>query len=306
MGTKMKKLRIIKRHGFYENVQDNIINNLYMYLPDDTYEIIITVEREDKTWSHDFDPSYFDISFFTEDVHYQQDFLIPHGIADKNWRDKDRVNMFNYVGVSGPKWVDKLVAQGMSPDRIRIIGYPKLDHLFDKRYFYLRGNKNVINVLYAPTHNLYPENKLSVSSYPRLVPYIDKLPENIQITHSLHPANNSKKITFHELLYTDVVISDSGSLIYEAWALGIPVIFPSWLVKKNTLNAFPNSFEDEIYTKRIGYHVEDANKLESIIVKACERGIDSKTEDFIEGIFPEYLRGVSGRVLADELIKFTL
>jgi len=37
--------------------------------------------------------------------------------------------------------------------------------------------------------------------------------------------------TMQPLVDADVVIADAGSTIYEAWALGKPVIFPDWLGK---------------------------------------------------------------------------
>ncbi len=299
----MKTIRFLRREGYYTNVVNSMANPIIQHLPSDSYIIQdVTYDKKLNKWSNTYNPNYFDVSMFVESISYQHDFFISHGIADKYWRNANRMNPFNYVGVSGNLWVDKLVQQGMDKNKIKIIGYPKLDDLFDQRKLYQRDS-NIIKVLYVPTHNMNPDNVNAVSSYPRLMPFLDNIPDDIQLVISCHPANNNQKVTYDELLHCDVVISDSGSLLYEAWALDIPVVFPDWIVKDNIKRAFPSTFEDYMYDKKIGYHADNREQLISCIRKAFESGMDKQTINFIEGIFPRDFRGKSGKLTADILME---
>jgi hypothetical protein len=56
--------------------------------------------------------------------------FIPHGIADKNYRNARNIRNFDYVFVSGPDWVRKLVQQGFPQEKILVGGYTKLDPAF--------------------------------------------------------------------------------------------------------------------------------------------------------------------------------
>ena len=49
----------------------------------------------------------------------------------------------------------------------------------------------------------------------------------------LHPRDRQgdKAILGAELLDCDVLITDVSSAMFEAWALGKPVIFPRWLMQ---------------------------------------------------------------------------
>jgi hypothetical protein len=62
------------------------------------------------------------------------------------------------------------------------------------------------------------------------------------------------------------VISDFGTMVYEAWALGKPVIFPRWAMDVETLiNRNPLSAESYIYRNRIGLHPESLEELQEIL-----------------------------------------
>jgi hypothetical protein len=105
--------------------------------------------------------------------------------------------------------------------------------------------------------------------------------------------------------YADVVISDCSSTLYEAMALGIPVVFPDWLVRDPIFKYFPNSFEDMLYRKQIGYHANNIEELWELIRKAKKDGLNTKAQKFIDSIMPPYLRGNSGKVTADILIQLS-
>jgi hypothetical protein len=63
-----------------------------------------------------------------------------------------------------------------------------------------------------------------------------------------------------------VVISDFGTMVYEAWALGKPVIFPRWAMDVETLiNRNPLSAESYIYRNRIGLHPESLEEMQTML-----------------------------------------
>ncbi|MEY3607047.1 MAG: hypothetical protein RL289_1227, partial [Actinomycetota bacterium] len=84
---------------------------------------------------------------------------------------------------------------------------------------------------------------------------------------SLHPRNRSDRTpTGNQLVWSDVVISDFGTMVYEAWALGKPVIFPRWAIDVETLiTRNPLSAESYIYRNRIGLHAESFEEMQAML-----------------------------------------
>jgi len=99
------------------------------------------------------------------------------------------------------------------------------------------------------------------------------------------------------LLDADVVISDCSSIIYEAWSLGKPVVFPDWIVRDAIMQRFRGSFEWLVYQKGIGLHASCLDEL----VEMLDGEMGSVEKDFIEGVFPAELRGKSGLRAAEVL-----
>lgn len=225
--------------------------------------------------------------------------FICHGIADKHYWDGPLVNMFDYIGVPGRLWNDKLFNEGVPVGKILTIGYAKLDPIFQGLINKTPGPRK--RVLWAPTHSNSP------SSYPALLGCLDKFPADYEVIYSPHPYNNSNQMpTLQQLTDVDAVISDSGSLVYEAWALGKPVVFPDWLVKDEVLLKYPYSFEEKIYKEKIGLHATNFEDLLRLIYIAFNDGIDSRAKEFIEGVFPTELRGKSGKTAAQKLTELAL
>lgn len=274
--------------GPYRSICESITDPIREHLPD---SVICPTEQSGAT----------NVGFFVTQTNCQV--FIPHGIADKNYRNADKVNAFEYVFVSGPAWVDKLVRQGFPRDRILVGGYTKLDPVFQGKYEQTRRTSCVI--LYAPTHGAIPE----VSLDGRFEQYLPHLEEYYVVIHAPHPAQvtgqkNGGQVTMQALVDADIVITDAGSLVYEAWALGKPVVFPSWLTKEGVLGRFSGSFEEQIYREEIGYHATDYNDLLRHLKRAALFGIDDRAVSFIEQIFPVELRGRSGEVTANLLRRF--
>jgi CDP-glycerol glycerophosphotransferase (TagB/SpsB family) len=281
-----------------------MINPIIKYLSEDDYEIILETKNKDtKLWCHEINSNAFDVGFHTG-VTQKHSLFICHGAADKGYRNFYNLKNFDYMAVTGSLWVERLHSMGIDKSKLILTGYPKLDPIFQNRNKPV-NNTGKINVLYAPTHNMNLNNLSAVSSFPRFMPDIEKLYGDFNIKISNHPANtDDKDITFDDLLWADVVVSDSSSLLYESWSLDIPVVFPDYIVKNNILKTFRNTLEDKIYTEGIGYHANNIEHVKELIYKAKENGLDNKTQEFIEGILPRSLRGKSGQIIADLLLKW--
>lgn len=283
-----KTVNFMYSAGPYQKILDSIIDPIIKYLPD-------------ATKLRGYQEGQLNVRFFLAGPPKNVVFM-SHGMGDKGWRDGKSVKDFDYICVSGPAWKEKLLRQGVSEKKILINGYTKLDPIFQD-HKKVTHTDDKIHVLYAPTHNTNLENTGSISSYPRLVPYLDNVPCDIELIKSVHPYNNKGAITMDLLRWADVIISDCSSIIYEAFALDIPVVFPDWLVKDNVMRVCPDTFTEKIYAEEIGYHAKDIAGIWDLTRKARSIGLDNYTRTFIEGIFPEKLRGKSGETTAKILLK---
>jgi hypothetical protein len=247
-------------------------------------------------------PDAINVFFFIEEDYKKKaqqglgiNVYIDHGISDKLYRSQlDDIIFYDFMCVTGPLWEEKISQVGFPSERIITIGYPRLDPIFQGKM--KKEQVGQKRILWAPTHSN------SISTFPLFKQYINQFPSDITISSSLHPFNKSTlQTTMQELVDADIVISDSSSIIYEAWAIGKPVIFPDWIIKEAVLTGFPNSFESQIYKEGIGYHARDFEELLKLTYYALEHGLDEKAESFIEGIFPKKYRGCSGKIAASEL-----
>ncbi len=234
-----------------------------------------------------------------------EDIFYSHGIGDKNYWIGKRIAEYSKAFVPGPVWEKRMRDTGYTGE-IFIVGYTKLDPLFNGEY--TRAERTRPYVVWAPTHGYVNKNK-GRSSYPQCMELIHEIPDEYETKIALHPTSklkeqNDKNPTMQELLDADVVIADGGSTIYEAWALGKPVIFPDWICKDDILNHFePGNLEYEIYNRGIGYHARNMDHMNRLIKKAIKHGITPGEEEFIEGIFPKALRGKSGKTAAAALLE---
>jgi CDP-glycerol glycerophosphotransferase (TagB/SpsB family) len=252
------------------------------------------------------DPSAVNVHFFLEpevleacDMRDEDiNIFIPHGIADKGYRNAYSVSRFSSVVVSGPMWKGKLMEQGLPENKIFIGGYPKIDNLFQEP----RTRENIV---WLPTHNFSKATADTLSSYPGLLEYEGKIARLGNLITSEHPANkDTNSPTDTELAKAFVVIADCGSTIYEALALDIPVVFPDWLVRAGILKHYGDTFEGIIYKQYIGYHADDIKELLGYIDQAKSSGPSFVAQQFMDGIFPRALRGCSGRTILDHIRRF--
>ena len=104
-----------------------------------------------------------------------------------------------------------------------------------------------------------------------------------------------------KLLKADVVISDFGTMVYEAWALGKPVIFPRWILKDRIIKYLNGSAEAYIFKNRIGYHPDSYEEMLKIINSGPV--VDRKVHDFMDEYLDNYRGGNSAKKIADTLIS---
>lgn len=227
-----------------------------------------------------------EVDFDALNVHlwhdYPSDVFMSHGLADKGWRDADLVADFTWVLHSGPAWERKYRAQGMPAHKLRMVGYAKLDPLFDGT---IVGSAD--RVLWAPSLSRGWQRE-----------YLELEALLVDVDHALHPHDAPGASTLQQLADAAVVIADVGSTLYEAWALGKPVVFPDYAVRSLIV---PGTFEAEIYERGIGYHADTPAQLMHQVDRALDNGITDAERDFIEDIFPASLRGTSGKAHADAL-----
>ena len=234
-----------------------------------------------------------------------QDIFMSHGIGDKNYWIAEHIAGYKHALVPGPAWEER-IRNGGYKGEIHIVGYTKLDPLFNGEY--IKNEYENPLVVWAPTHGYNHKHK-GRSSYPQCLELIKEIPSCYMKKLALHPTSrlsnmNKQDVTMQELLDADIVIADAGSTLYEAWALGKPVIFPDWICKKDVLTHFqPGNLEYEIYDKGIGYHAKDMKHLVKLIDAALNRGMQDAEIEFIEKVFPQELRGKAGKKAAEVLME---
>lgn len=273
----------------YTRIITSIVDPIRKYLPDS----LVSDRRalKDAVNVHFFNEK----EYRSEVAHCGINVSMFHGIADKQIRTGEQVNFHDYVFVPGPIWLNQLVRDGVPRSKLFVVGYPKLDPLFTIQP---PAESTKQTVLYAPTHSK------SCSSYPAFKEFLHSFPSHLHFGVSLHPYDQvHPKPTMEELVSADVVISDTSSIVYEAWSLGKPVIFPDWLVKDKVMSDWPNSIPAKIYSEKIGYHAYNFDHMIELIDLALIQGIDGKTQQFMRQILPQRLRGKSGEVTAQVLQK---
>jgi hypothetical protein len=253
---------------------------------------------------------------FTLFIHQPADVVLSHGVADKNYffrKDKngERIaSRLSHVLVPG-EWLRKrLIGSkklGLSGEQVHVVGWPRLDTLI-ARQTQLDSEPTIPRrkrVLWAPTHDYARrgQEQVSLSSYPEFEPYVQQLQTEFDVQVALHPRNRRDKVPTNEkLLWADYVISDFGTMVYEAWALGKLVIFPGWIIRDRILEFLPaGCAESVIFRQGIGLHATSFGELRAFIHAA--QAIDPIVYAFMDNYLAREYRGTSSQRVADVLLR---
>ncbi|CAB4330178.1 unannotated protein [freshwater metagenome] len=271
----------------YPNVQQQIFDLIEAQLPPG----VVTHTVEDAV------SGAVNLSLFIRQGREQDDshkvaaeVILAHGIADKRYfftqdstTSMPLANEYEYLLVPGSWHVNRLIEGTyrrnphyqitVEQKQIKKVGWLRLDPLIHESKHRDREPHHRLRILWAPTHNVIPRSNEKIidtvapSSLPGFKTHVKQLAERYIFRVSLHPRNRSDRTpTGNQLVWSDVVISDFGTMVYEAWALGKPVIFPRWAIDVETLiTRNPLSAESYIYRNRIGLHPESLAEMQEML-----------------------------------------
>lgn len=241
--------------------------------------------------------------------------MISHGIADKEYRNAIKMRSYAHVVVPGPAFTERLVHTGLPKDKIHELGYPKLDPIFQGRIPAPKRDSR-IRVVWAPTHGGGGERFMGYKGIPptagagattwwrsnEFLPLLN--PDRFDVVHAPHPRHRpDRRATLEEYVGADVVIADGGSTIYEAWALGLPVVFPRWITADRICTRGDgNTLEGQIYRRRLGWHADTPAELVDMVAAAPAEGRGDGVREFIDDILPPAHRGHGGKLHAEFLL----
>ncbi|MGH1354057.1 MAG: CDP-glycerol glycerophosphotransferase family protein [Thalassovita sp.] len=289
----------------YAQVQTQILGSISKHFPEGGW-----------SESFEYEEGKLNFSLF---INQKSDVLMSHGAADKNyhWRkDPDveggRLNHSlerKHLFVPGP-WLKRRIVESahldFNEDQVHAIGWPRLDQLIEDQKALeadqVEGAQK--KVLWAPTHDFARRGKkqVSLSSYPKFEKFIPKLEKHYSVSTSLHPRNRKEKNpTVHSLVESDVVITDFGTMVYEAVALGKQVIYPDWIVGEPITRHLKNSAENAIFKEQFGLHANSFKEMRAMI--DSEQKIDERSQAFFDDFLPPETYGVSGKLIADTLMQ---
>lgn len=290
----------------YAGVQDQIFGLIQMHLPEGSW-----------TDSNEYVEGALNFSIFTNK---KSDVLMSHGVADKNYHfrkhPEDRSLRLNHTQgrtdllVPGP-WLQRRIAKSKhlnyDETTVHVVGWPRLDPFFSDGVKVTASASDTSRrkrVLWAPTHDFVRrgDGEERLSSYPAFEPFFEKLSENYDTAVSLHPRNRKDKApTGMALADADVVITDFGTMVYEAVALGKQVIFPTWIVGQKLKKYNKRSAENVIFLEEIGLHAHSFEEMCEMIDSGTT--MDERANAFFEDYLPAATYGNSGKLVAEVLMR---
>jgi hypothetical protein len=286
-------------HKHYMGVQQQILDAITRHMAPDEFSTTVGQRA----------PERLNFSLF---IRSPADVVMSHGLADKKYfliNDKHGeriINRLEHVFVPGEWLKRRLMARDdleIDAEHIHVVGWPRLDLLMATQQAMPsvpRSPGARPKVLWAPTHNFAKrgEDKSSCSSYPELSEFLTMFEKKFDLAVSVHPRNREdKQPTHHSLLDCDYVISDFGTIVYEAWALGKPVIFPHWLIGDRVKRHLRTTAEALIFEERLGLHADSPQQVIDFVMDGA--GIDVRTKEFLDDYLePAYAARSGERVAA--------
>lgn len=237
--------------------------------------------------------------------------LLSHGCADKGIRAR-HAHRFDYTILPSPFYATTM-GHG-DPDRWPVLGYPKLDPIFNGQIAPLPRDQRA-RVLYAPTHGgggeaqHWDDNVAPHLTAARRTTWWhrDQLLRRLNNTADFdvvfcpHPRYKpDHRSTLVEYVGADVVIADGGSTLWEALMLGIPLVVPAWLTAAANLRA--KTLEARLYRERVGRHASSPAGFIAAVAEAADRGQTAQERQWGERVLPSALRGNAGKLHADFLL----
>jgi hypothetical protein len=291
---------VLDRADSYQGVQAQLLDLIDPHLPDPKPE------------RGDYRDGALNFCLF---IRPRADVVMSHGVADKNYlwssdgQGKRLANQRQHLLVPG-EWLKRRLLESpaikLGEDRIHVVGWPRLDDLIGQvppPARRIMGDPKP-RVLWAPTHNRRKrgETGRSTSSFPAFENYLRALSRFAWIDVSVHPRNRTDHTpTGASMPRADIVVADFGTTVYEAWALGKPVIFPRWLLADRIAEYLPGSAESYIFAERIGYHPESFDEMVDMIRAGPQITPDVRAfmDDYLA---PQYF-GHSGARVAEVLTE---
>lgn len=228
------------------------------------------------------------------------DVLLMFDLADRNHFSqtgsdgRPSVAGFRKVLVPG-QWLRRRILQErgqyLGEADVIAVGSTRIDHL--RRLMAGRpAPEGPLKVLFAPLHKKwFDRSGAPMSCADDLGPRLEMLRDRLDLMVVQDPRNkDDKQPVTEELLQADVVITDYTSLIYEAWALGKPVIFPHWLCGQRILEKAPHCAEAQIYRDRIGHHAESFDEILALLAEGRALG----TGPGVAAFLADYLENAQG------------
>jgi len=216
-GRRRRRVNLVRSGSVnYAAVEQEIAEAVLRHLPSQAVGHT-TVERV---------PSALNFTLF---IRQDADVLMSHGLADKRYlwmRDPSTgqpyLNRFAHVLVPG-NWLRRRLVQSekinLGREQVHVVGWPRLDALLERRTAWLarRPDRRRPRVLWAPTHDARKRAGRSTSSYPDFEAFLPRLADVADVSVSVHPRNRShKEPTADALVRADIVVSDFGTMVYEA------------------------------------------------------------------------------------------
>lgn len=239
---------------------------------------------------------------------------LSHGIASKGYRQPSNCSTFTYIAAPGPALADEIIQSGVAASRVKVLGYAKLDPIF-------RGEVESpwperdgrVRVLWAPTHGGGSERFPSPQSpgagattwwrRDEVLGLLD--PDQVLVMEAPHPRHSpGRQATLAQYVGADVVIADGGSTMYEAWCVGLPVVFADWISgERNLTRANGTLLESRVYREEIGWHARQRGQFARLVSEAAAAGISDVEREFAEQVLPSELRGRGGQLHAELLLE---
>lgn len=267
-----------------------------------------SVAAGDWTFSSGFDAASLNVSFF---LPREGHVLLPFTAADRNYlfrrADDGSYMMTQFQTLLLPgRWLRRRLLKrddlGFSPSALIPVGSPRLDRLRRLQAARPRAeDREQKRVLWVPTSPVSERKRKAdvekTSSQSALDEAIPRLSEICELVHfpDLHAEDFDRARLTEALLDVDVVITDCDPILYDAWALGKPVIFTTWLVGEHMAERYPGTAETYLYQNLIGLHADSLDHLCELIT--AEPDLGTGVEDFMLDYFENYIGPRSGSLI---------